>query len=321
MSEDPQMKRCRQCGIEKPMTTEYFYRHKKDRTGFRIDCKICMGSPKWHEAKKLISEGLSRCAKCREIKPITEYYVGAHSWCKSCVLQSQRDACLAKATIRAQQKALEDSSIKKCTVCGEVKPATTEFFREITSRGKRTLNAKCRDCVSKQKREYRQLNHERIIEENREWKRRNPGRVYETTREYRQRNLARVRKQKKVANHRREARKRGLPNTLTTMQWQRALDYFGHRCAICNRSQGLWYTLAADHWIPLTDPRPGNLGTAATNILPMCHSKKGGIGTCNLSKGKKDPLEWLYSRFPKKEADAILERIEAYFIWVRQQDD
>src|SRR5581483_2176482 len=50
------------------------------------------------------------------------------------------------------------------------------------------------------------------------------------------------------------ARKRSLPDTFTERDWQRALEYWDYKCAVCGRPRGLWHTLAADHWIPLTAP-------------------------------------------------------------------
>jgi DNA-directed RNA polymerase subunit RPC12/RpoP len=111
-----------------------------------------------------------------------------------------------------------------------------------------------------------------------------------------------------------DVRKQQLPNLLTPTDWERCLEYWGHRCAICGRPRGLWHTLAQDHWIPLT--HPDCPGTVATNILPLCH----GEGGCNNSKGKKEPVAWLRARLGSRRARGKLQEIRAYFLWMREHE-
>jgi hypothetical protein len=108
-------------------------------------------------------------------------------------------------------------------------------------------------------------------------------------------------------------RKRELPHSFTGKDWDRALDYWGHKCAICERPRGLWHTLAQDHWIPLTNPDCP--GTDPTNILPLCHGTDG----CNNSKGKHNPETWLKKKLGKKKATQKLAEIHAYFEWTQDQ--
>lgn len=118
----------------------------------------------------------------------------------------------------------------------------------------------------------------------------------------------------------RRARELALPNTLTSAQWQRCLEYWGYRCAVCGKLCGLWTIISADHWIAVSDKRLDNPGTVATNIIPLCHPTKDGSGGCNLSKQGKDPLSWLTKAYGKRKANEITHRIEKYFDWVREQD-
>ncbi len=108
-------------------------------------------------------------------------------------------------------------------------------------------------------------------------------------------------------------RKRGLPDTFTQQDWERALEYWNHRCAVCGRPRGLWHTLAADHWIPLT--APDCPGTVPTNIVPLCHGEVG----CNNSKGKKMPDAWLEERLGQKAGFQKGVEIDAYFLWLKDQ--
>lgn len=124
----------------------------------------------------------------------------------------------------------------------------------------------------------------------------------------------------RVYAERRRARKRSLPDTLTHDEWQRALAYFGNRCAVCERvfeDAPALRSKTADHWIPLSSPHCP--GTVATNIVPLCGESADGSGGCNHSKGAKLPDEWLKERYGDIAAAEILNRIEAYFAWVRQQ--
>jgi hypothetical protein len=107
------------------------------------------------------------------------------------------------------------------------------------------------------------------------------------------------------------ARKRELPNTFTTQQWRTALDYWDHRCAVCERPRGLWHTVAADHWVPLT--APDCPGTMPTNIVPLCHGADG----CNNSKGAKRPEVWLQQKLGKRRGNKKLAQINSYFDWVQ----
>jgi hypothetical protein len=116
---------------------------------------------------------------------------------------------------------------------------------------------------------------------------------------------------------RRRARKLALPDYFTILDWQYALDYFNDCCAACGRQlTDLFGThkANADHWIPLASPDCP--GTVPGNIVPLC----GGEGGCNNSKSDKDPEEWLIARFGKRKGKAILQRINAYFDWIRQQE-
>ncbi|MDQ7034342.1 MAG: hypothetical protein Q9P01_05755 [Anaerolineae bacterium] len=53
-------------------------------------------------------------------------------------------------------------------------------------------------------------------------------------------------------------------------------------------------------------------GTVVENMICLCSS-------CNLSKNATLPDEWLNRKYGKRKAKQILERIEDYFDWVRNQ--
>ena len=220
---------------------------------------------------------------------------------------------------------------------GSFLPETADYFPR-RSDCKEKFHAECHACRAQRSRNYRQKNStgvrarrrqyyhaHREIENSRrnQWRLNNPKRSREIFQRWHRNNIERARElsrkyhrlhrnSQKAAHHRRRASKRGLPNTFTATDWQRALDYFNGCCAVCGRPlRDLFgsHTAAADHWIPLSDPRPDNPGTVPTNIVPLCH----GEGGCNNSKHAHDPEQWLFENFPQKQAKAILRRINAYF--------
>jgi 5-methylcytosine-specific restriction endonuclease McrA len=67
-------------------------------------------------------------------------------------------------------------------------------------------------------------------------------------------------------------------DTLTASQWLGICDLFSAKCAYCGSNK----PLTVDHFVPLT--KGGFL--TAKNVLPAC-------GSCNSSKGNKNPFEWL----------------------------
>ena len=144
--------------------------------------------------------------------------------------------------------------------------------------------------VKERKRQYNQL-----------------SKTKEANSEYRQR--PEVKKQRGINHRNRKARKRSLPNTLTVIEWQNALNYFNGCCAVCERQLNDMFgefNVHADHWIPLSYEGDDNPGTIATNIIPLCKR-------CNLSKNATMPEEWLKQNFSKRKAKKITARIQEYF--------
>lgn len=119
--------------------------------------------------------------------------------------------------------------------------------------------------------------------------------------------------------HRYFARKRGLPDTFTADDWSRGLAYFKDRCAVCGRKvlygADLFgsYTLAMDHWIPLTSPDCP--GTVPWNIVPLCH----GHGGCNNRKRNRNAHEWLMEHFHGdiRKVAQCESRVQRYFANMR----
>lgn len=240
-----------------------------------------------------------RCPHCGETLPITQFSPKGNSyssWCKPC----RRVAYPAK-------KPKETVSVihKACTLCKRILPATAEYFHK-SAYTKTGWNSQCKDC----RRKHYYDNHEIIREKNnaavKDWTRRNKDRIAKRTRIWGMNNRPKTR----AAFQRRRARLLNLPFEFTGDDWQRALEYFQGCCAVCGRPQGLWHTLAQDHWIPITDPHCP--GTVPSNIVPLCHGADG----CNNLKSNIEPSKWLRTRYGKRKAERIQQRIEAFFQWV-----
>lgn len=266
---------------------------------------------------------LQRCSKCSRALPATPEYFsrrnnrpsGFNSWCKEC--------CGSPFT---------SSDYKICTKCKRGFPATSEHFGAF--RG--GLNPRCRSCTNEYQRQwkkehieeeharqkrYRELRPEYHRERMRRYRAENPDyqnnwnkKNHDKVREYRKHTHAKNLSRNRVKVQRRRARVAGLPNDLTSSQWVDCLEYFNHCCAVCGRQlRDLFGEIEpnADHWIPIASPKC--TGTIATNIVCLCNK-------CNSNKRARDAFEWLTDNFGKRQAKAIMQRIETYFQWVRERD-
>lgn len=237
---------------------------------------------------------------------------------------------------------------KHCSCCNQSYPRTTEYFhKDKTARD--GLSYHCKECAkararkwcadnkeysNAQSREYHRLHPERakqyardhaehIAEVKRIWRKNNPDKVkrHKADSQRRHRDSANRRSRNFIKRHpdrinlwvhRHNARKKELPFAFTIADWKHCLNYFNGCCVVCGRPAGLFHTIAKEHWIPMNF-KGENPGTVPTNIVPMCHSIKGGTGGCNNQKRDMLPDEWLSVHFDAKTAAAIKQRVTDYF--------
>lgn len=95
---------------------------------------------------------------------------------------------------------IETDNLKRCTKCGEWKPATLEYFR-AQKRAKSGLGAQCRDCTRAWNQRYYEENVEKISKKRRECYYANPDKEREYRRKYNRANAGKIRE------HRREYRR------------------------------------------------------------------------------------------------------------------
>lgn len=129
---------------------------------------------------------------------------------------------------------------------------------------------------------------------------------------WRERNQDKVRASKRKS----EEKRRTQNGDFTNEEWGIALTYWHGCCAVCGKPPGLWHTIAQDHWIPVA--KGGSY--TSDNIIPLCHSIKGGEGGCNNSKGYSDAAAWLTERFGQRKAQQIEARVQEYFAHVKSRN-
>lgn len=284
-----------------------------------------------------------RCTKCKEWVSYDEYYKdsrasdGYASQCRICNLKYRNKEAGKYTHIRNRPH--EPEGMRWCSHCELVK-SESEF-----SMGRKGLRRECEDCRRKDGREYvathkeqrakyKANNYEHILTIGRAYHHRNKEKFNKKSKEWRKKNPTKFRlgvgvsKAKKpelykanstLKQSRRRMRLSTLPNDYTIADWERALEYFNYRCAVCNQPENRAYALyiAADHWQPLAK---SDKGTVVDNIIPLCHNGVGSplFGTdsgCNNRKSAKNPEQWLRETYDEITAEEILRRINTYFEW------
>ncbi|MFN8375091.1 MAG: HNH endonuclease signature motif containing protein [Anaerolineae bacterium] len=304
---------CKDCHTEFPATDEFFY--TKGQNGkFRSICKKCYAErhrkyqhgdqyEKWlesqHRKNTLKVNNLKQCGVCKRILPATPDYFypdkrgafGLRGICKQChAVQSDAWWKAHPAKRREKNKRWRKNNPEK-------RVAQQRRYRILYPEKVRLIQCRWRlnhsQEINEASRLYRLKNPEKRKATNRKWREKHPekGRIY-------------------VINRR--ARKCSLPNTLTTEQWAKVIDYFGNRCAYCCTELGDLVgpnLRTGDHIVPLTAPNCP--GTILSNMILACK-------TCNGSKNNKELLSWLLERFGDERAKQIRDRVDKYVDWTRE---
>lgn len=231
---------------------------------------------------------------------------GLNGVCRACKNKDEREYS-ARYNTKHREKVRE----RQRRYARSHQPERTEYMREYrkTNRDnyleyRRAHYAANRERLAQQRRRSADRNRDKVRESNRRSWHKHIEKRHAAQRRYAKENRL------KIANgrHRRRARQRSLPDSFTLADWQRAIEYFG-ACAYCGIVPDSYH---ADHFIPIA--APNCLGTVMLNMIPSCPS-------CNLSKSSSDPRQWLTRTFGADRAVETLARIEAYFAWVREQED
>jgi 5-methylcytosine-specific restriction endonuclease McrA len=207
------------------------------------------------------------------------------------------------STVQGRDSTVDNSTIqtKRCSKCGETKPATTEYFSGRSNRPS-GLMSQCRTCKSAYYRAnkeraaerwkiYSEANKDRIAEYSRAYYAANKERRLERARAWHKENLERASERNRkwrelhpedarLIARRRRARQKEADGTHTPTDVAAQYEMQKGRCYYCGcELNGKYQT---DHVIPLS--RGGSDGT--DNIVVAC-------APCNQSKGDKLPTEWV----------------------------
>jgi hypothetical protein len=200
----------------------------------------------------------------------------------------------------------KENSLVMCKRCSVSKPWNRETFTWCKKQG---MMQPCKECSRKRKQEYDGSEHGKQVTAR-----------YLATPEFKiwKRQYYRAHPEMGVrGTHRRRVRKLNLESSFTDNDWGHCLSYWDNKCAICRKNASAEYIIAREHWIPVV--KGG--GYTKQNIIPMCHSVKGGTNGCNNTKSARDPLTWLVDKLGLESAEQKLVQIEAYFAWIVTQVD
>ncbi len=257
-----------------------------------------------------MSEPMKTCTKCGETFPATTEWFLRHKGGKF-GLHGQRKTCLREQARKRHAENPKENTEK-----------TREAARKRYAKNPEKTRARARKNYAK--------NPEKARENARKWHKKNPEKANEYERKRRAENPEKVRKSarkwqtenpEKINEYERKRRAllHELPFNFPPWMKQRALDYFHNCCAVCGRQlEDLFdgHKAALNHWIAIKDPRPDNPGTVSTNMIPLCDGTDG----CSNSKNKNDPYKWVNQKYSDHEAREIINRVDTYIEWVRNED-
>lgn len=184
-----------------------------------------------------------------------------------------------------------NDTTKACTKCGEIKPATLDFFHKDPHK-KTGLTSNCKSCKSqyykdnsKKSSEYYQNNREKILERTKQYREANHEKIIQTNRKYRELNLESYRESHRKSRRKRKAIKRLSGHAPYTEA--EVLNLYGTNCHLCDQPIDLEATrrcglpswelgLHIDHIIPLSKGGSDTL----ENVKPA-------HGICNVRKSSK----------------------------------
>lgn len=279
-----------------------------------------------------IIEGTKTASRCANIQaPSIERYASmspsvSHSTCIDCGKPVSTDFVKRCAACeKARRKKQANAPTKKCPHCSTELPNTKDFFYTAGKReGEVCLNGYCKTCCRAIGREKSKTPESR--KKARELYAKNPEHHRDVKRKERDKNRdainARNRANRainptknRLRNHIRRTAEHNLLHDFTAQDWEYALKYFHNRCAVCEQQLMDLFgerMVSMDHWIPVTSSDCP--GTIPSNMIPLCMGK----GGCNNSKNNTAPAKWLISRFGKRKANKIEQRINQFFETVRK---
>lgn len=241
------VKVCKKCGEEKPATNEYFRKAKRNRDGLSGSCRKCatlLQREYNYKNRDVIMEQQKLYNKVNSVS-IAEYHKQYRQLNDHSIKENLREYYQENNVVIKERSKLRYQENKE-----EIKEQRKGYFIDYR---KNNIEA-----IAKRTKNYRDSHKEYNSAWHKQYGKNNRDKCNVITQRYR-------------------ARKRKLPSTLTTLQWEQIKKYFNNECAYCGESS----PLAQEHHFPLV------LGGeyAVSNIVPSCRR-------CNSSKGPKLFSDW-----------------------------
>lgn len=273
---------CNTCGRELPATSQYFYHFKRSKDGFKSSCKECQGGRFF--IKEKLPEGYRRCHDCKQILPETEDFFLKY-WSKVHNRYYFKCHCLECGKVRCKQWREEKPELyqayyltySKTEKAKESNAKWRENHKEEIKQQKKAYRIKNRDKIKAYDRWRRENLNDHVCAMAQRWRNNHKQEVSEYNKRYVQEHKDYFR----AAQHKRNALKKQLPNTLTLEEWESIKAEFDYCCAYCGKK----VDLTQEHFIPLS--KGGEY--TKENIIPACLS-------CNASKNNRDFLKWYKKR-------------------------
>ncbi len=303
---------CTKCGEIKLLSE--FHRERKGKYGHGSVCKKCRSRAK---PKPAVPEGYKICRICDGIFPATLEYFKKDARLK-CGLANICKPCAASYTREYYGDHIEERreySRKRYWLNPDYHKGQSKIWYQ---NNKPRHRAKSKEWYEDNREYARALdkqrylaNRENELQKRKEWRINNYDEYRAYNEQWAKDNPEKVKASSKAADSRRRARKRNLPDDFTLQDWELGVEYWGRKCAICGRPPDDDLALAADHWIPLKDPKCP--GTVVTNMVPLCDGKTG----CNTRKHARDAVTWLVEKLGDEAARHKLAEIEAFFEYMK----
>lgn len=279
-SSDIPLKQCTRCLEWKPKTLEFFHFGIGNRDRLRPKCKVCLSEIDRHPKWLPVPEGMKQCHRCEETFPATSEFFGNLHYaldgleynCRKCRSEHYKAHRVLKRV-----PCVEDGK-KKCSVCEQWKPLTSEYYHHSRS-SNFGFNSTCKVCRALSRNKGRKPKGS--IEEIREKKRR-----------YARENRVRNRHSSNIWKRNRRTRKRGIPGNHTPLQIQEQLKRQKYCCyyAACGfakfEKKNGKYIYQIEHTFPVS--RVIGEGIPANSIDYIVLA----CPDCNMKKHTKFPHEW-----------------------------
>lgn len=199
---------------------------------------------------------LKVCSRCKQEKPVTEFYRrksskdGYDSWCKRCSAEGRdRENCLAKKRARYSQNA-EASRQERREYYHRNKSRESNRAKRYYQSFKQKLVAYAaqyrennRAWINQKRKAFYQLNRELESFWHRSWSKRNPEKT-------------------RINNNNRRARIRNAGGKFTAQEFRELCARYDWRCLACGEKR----PLSPDHVVPISRGGSNDI----SNIQPLC---------------------------------------------------